>query len=125
MQPLTSRSTGTSSPFYDVFISFRGGDRELARRLRDGLARRSNALVFHDERSIPAGVRWAEYIEDAAVRSRSMIALIGPAWGLLDTSDAVDWVRRELDLAVVTGIPILPVIVGNPRLREQLATLPD
>ncbi|MGD9752832.1 MAG: toll/interleukin-1 receptor domain-containing protein, partial [Acidimicrobiia bacterium] len=107
---------------YDIFISFRGGDRELARRLRDALTRLSPARVFLDERSVLAGEQWAGAIEQAVQRSRAMIALVGPAWGLINDPGAVDWVRQELELALRVGVPILPVVVGEAS-RAKLADL--
>ena len=64
----------------DVFISYRGADRVLARKLEYRLRSRWGGRVFRDERGLPAGQAWADGLTDAMKEARVMIALIGPGW---------------------------------------------
>ncbi len=113
-------------PEYDVFISFRGGDRGIARAIERELRRRTGARVFLDERSVQPGSDWEDEIVESLQRSRSVIALIGPAWRLIEDRRVTDWVERELDAARQLGIGILPVLAGDPSVvRPKLGAESD
>lgn len=120
--PSSWRGGGLAS--YDVFISFRGGDRQIAQRLR-GLLARFGVRAFVDETGIVPGTDWASSLRECLAASRAVIALVGPAWALLERPHE-DWVLRELTRALAGGTPILPVCAGRSEdTKSKLAVLPD
>lgn len=109
---------------YDVFISFRGGDRQIAQRLR-GLLARFGVRAFVDETGVVPGTDWASSLRESLAASRAVIALVGPAWALLERPTE-DWVLRELTRALAGGTPILPVCAGKSEdTKSKLAVLPE
>lgn len=108
----------------DVFISYRGADRVLARRLEQRLRSRWGSRVFRDETSLMAGHSWSTQLMAAMSQAKVMLALIGPGWHVRDEGE--DWVRDELLGAIEAGNPVLPVLIGDPeKLKERLGDLPD
>lgn len=108
----------------DVFISYRGADRVLARRLEQRLRSRWGSRVFRDETSLMAGRSWSEQLLAAMSQANVTLALVGPGWHVRD--DGEDWVRDELLGAIKAGNPVLPVLVGEPdELKTRLADLPE
>lgn len=108
----------------DVFISYRGADRVLARRLEQRLRSRWGSRVFRDETSLMSGRSWSEQLRAAMSQANVMLALIGPGWHVRDEGE--DWVRDELLGAIEAGNPVLPVLVGDPdELRTRLGKLPE
>ncbi|MFK8083910.1 MAG: toll/interleukin-1 receptor domain-containing protein [Granulosicoccus sp.] len=108
----------------DVFISYRGADRVLARRLESRLRSRWGSRVFRDETSLMPGHSWSEQLLEAMKQANVMLALIGPGWHIRKTGE--DWVRDELLGAIEAGNPVLPVLVGDPdKLKSRLADLPE
>lgn len=107
----------------DVFISYRGADRVLARKLEQRLRSRWGTSVFRDETSLMPGHSWAEQLRGAMTSAKVMLALIGPGWKLRDGEE--DWVRDELLGAIEANHPVLPVLVGDPdELTKKLQTFP-
>lgn len=104
-----------------LFISYRRVDSQgFAGRLEDDLAECfGDALVFRD-REIPPGADFAEHIEAELARADATLVVIGRHW--LNARDAAgqrrldlpdDWVRREIELALGSGKPVIPVLVGG------------
>lgn len=109
----------------DIFISYRGADRVLARKLENRLRSRWGSRVFRDETGVTSGRHWAKELTDAMQEARVIIALIGPGWQI-SSDEKDDWVRRELATAVNGAKPILPVLVGkSEELRPKLASMPE
>lgn len=108
----------------DVFISYRGADRVLARKLEQRLRSRWGSRVFRDETSLVAGRQWSEQLLAAMSQAKVTLALIGPGWHVRDKGE--DWVRDELLGAINAGNPVLPVLIGNPdQLKDRLGDLPE
>jgi len=108
----------------DVFISYRGADRVLARKLEQRLRSRWGSRVYRDETSLVTGCSWSDQLKDAMVRAKVMLALIGPGWHIRENGQ--DWVRDELLGAVEAGNPVLPVLVDDPTgANTRLSTLPE
>ncbi len=107
----------------DVFISYRGADRVLARKLEQRLRSRWGSRVFRDETSLMAGRSWSEQLTEAMSCANVMLALIGQGWHV--RADGEDWVKTELLGAIEAGHPVLPVLVGDPdELAGRLTELP-
>jgi TIR domain len=122
----------------DIFISYRRRDTApYARLLREELSKRFGpSRVFMDVESISGSVDFVEEIERAVGACKLLIALIGPHWSsITDTEgyrrldDPTDNVRLEIETALTSGIPVMPVLVDNtsmPRpqqLPESLAPM--
>ena len=108
----------------DVFISYRGTDRVLARKLERRLRSRWGSRVFRDETSLMAGLSWAEQLVSAMQQAKVTLALIGPGWHI--RAEGEDWVRDELLGAIEAGNPVLPVLVGDTdKRKQQLGELPE
>ena len=116
-----------------AFISYRRTDslaatRGLAEQLRTSFG---FSHVFIDN-TISFGEKWPDRIEKALAKANVLLAIIGPNW--LTASDQYgrrrldlksDWVRREIQTAIETGIPIVPVLLQGGKLPDNPEALPD
>ncbi len=105
-----------------AFISYRRSDAQqaalgLAYQLR---ARLGIASIFLDRSGISGGEKWPQRLRDSMKQATVVLALIGPGWltaadeygrRRLDLND--DWVRLELETALKTRKPVIPVLVGS------------
>jgi TIR domain len=74
------------------------------------------------------GEEWPSALEKAISAADVVIVVIGPGWisaqgdwGRRRIDQPDDWVRREIELALGSGKPTLPVLVGDtamPRPRH-------
>lgn len=107
------------SPF---FVSYRRRDAGLAANwiAHQIRGRFGQETVFLDTDSTRLGEYWEEQIGSALGSARVLIAVIGPDWLRLtdefgrrriDKDD--DWVRRELEMSIERGIPIVPIAVSG------------
>jgi len=112
-----------------VFLSYRRADSAgLVGRLELALRERVPGLyVFRDFNSIAPGAKFADAIERALDRSAVFIAVIGPDWagkradGTRRIDEEKDWVRRELEAAVMKrGGVVVPTLVGGARMPPKL-----
>lgn len=109
-----------------VFVSYRRQDSEhLSGRIADLLRRElGRSRVFFDRHRdvIPPGSHWADVIESRLRASGLVIAVIGHNWTGVDESNPTgriqrdgDWVRREIEIALDLGTPVIPVLIdGTP-----------
>ena len=110
----------------DIFISYRGADRVIARKLEHRLRSRWGSRVFRDETGLTPGMNWADGLGDALKNASVIIALIGPGWHVSSDESVEDWVRKELETAIRNGKPILAVLVGDvDTLRPKLSNMPE
>jgi hypothetical protein len=86
--------------------------------------------VFLDHESISAGDDFAEAIRRAVGTSVVMLVMIGPDWlGICDANgkrrldDEKDFVRLEIESALLAGVPVIPVLVEGAVMPEA-QTLP-
>ena len=108
----------------DVFISYRGADRVLARKLAQRLRSRWGSRVYRDETSLVAGRSWADELKAVMSDAKVTLALIGPGWHVREKGE--DWVRDELLGAIEAGNPVLPVLAGDSdTLAKKLSELPE
>lgn len=104
-----------------LFVSYRREDSAgFAGRLTDALERvYGDGSVFRDVDDIRAGEDFAQVIARGLEQVDAVLVLIGPAWleaqhggqRRLDVAD--DFVRREIEGALVAGKPLLPLLVGG------------
>lgn len=104
-----------------VFISYRRDDSAgFAGRLADALEQRLGAgAVFRDVDDIQPGTDFEAVIARGLDQVRAVLVVIGPGWldaavdgqRRLDRPD--DFVRREVEQALASGKPVVPVLVGG------------
>ena len=115
-----------------IVISYRRANSDaIAGRIRDRLANHfGENSVFMDIDSIPIGIDFRKHIRDTLARSDILIAVIGPKWlghgkgGHMRISDETDPVRIEVETALRSGSPVIPVLVGGARMPRPV-DLPD
>lgn len=105
-----------------IFLSYRRSDSEyIAPMLSEKLQQHfGEDSVFFDEHSIPLGVDFREYIENAVGKCDVLIAIIGDQWlravdgqGNRRLDDPSDFVRIEIESALKRSIPVIPVLVDK------------
>jgi tetratricopeptide (TPR) repeat protein len=112
-----------------IFISYRRSDSQditgrLCDRLVSSFGQRS---VFKDVDSIPPGVDFRKHLEDGVAHCELLLAVIGENWrtvtnaaGQRRLDDASDFVRIEIEAAMERGIPVLPVLVGQASMPDEI-----
>jgi len=88
--------------------------------------------VFMDVDTIPAGVRFDQFIGDAVARADLLLVVIGPQWVeqiQARAGEGNDYVRLEIESALARSMTVVPVLIGGARvpqardLPESLASL--
>lgn len=104
----------------DIFLSYRRQDSQSATgRLGDRLTAHFGPMrVFRDRESIVAGDDFAEAIRRAIGTSVVVLVIVGPDWltactadGRRRLDDEADFVRLEIESALLGGVPVIPVLV--------------
>src|SRR3954454_22435609 len=108
-----------------IFISYRRSDsteetRFLKRKLVEWFG---NELVFRDEEAIPFGFDFRDVIKESIAESVAVLVVIGDRWfdgseesggRRLDQGD--DPVRVEVELALKSKAPVIPVLVRGVKI---------
>ena len=114
-----------------IFISYRRSD-SIAEtgRIYDRLESEfGRDHVFKDVDSIPFGVDFAEYLDQAVSRCQVVLVIIGQTWLMVAESDGTrrldnpdDFMRIEVESALRRGIPVVPVLIQGAEMprRTQL-----
>lgn len=115
-----------------LFISYRREDSAgFAGRLADALEQRLGAgSVFRDVDDIRPGEDFEAVIERGLWQVQAVLVVIGPGWldaaadgrRRLDQTD--DFVRREVESALASGKPVVPILVGGASMPEAAALPP-
>ena len=109
----------------DIFVSYRRADSAgTAGRLVDRLSRHFGpGQVFRDIDSIEAGEDFEQAIRQALLAASAVLIVIGPRWldaspedGSRRVDDPLDYVRREIELALSVPTLVIPVLVDGARL---------
>ncbi len=113
----------------DLFVSYRRGDGERARRIARDLGDRFDVFVDADREAIDFGDDFPDRIMQALDECSVCLAVIGPSWlsddNLARLADANDWVRREIAQALASKrVRTVPVLVGNAALPDVLRLPP-
>jgi hypothetical protein len=113
-----------------IFICYRHVDKPWAGRLEAELSTRFGADAVFRDRTIPAGVNWRTYIDDALDSCDVMLVLIGPSWvaptagqGVNRLWEADDVVRREIERGLQRAdVHVIPVLLDGTQVpsAEQL-----
>ncbi|HUS21508.1 MAG TPA: TIR domain-containing protein [Aeromicrobium sp.] len=116
-----------------AFLSYRRSDSEgYAGRLRDALANRLGSdRVFMDVDTLQPGEDFQQTIAQAIRMSDVLLAIIGPTWlhatdegGHRRLDDPEDLVRREIELALIHGTTVIPVLVQGATMPAARALPP-
>lgn len=131
--------SGSQNGSRRVFVGYRRADipdaahwivRELERRYGKG-------NVFLDVDKISPGRPYATVIAEWVEKADVFLAVIGPGWlgaetgGVRRIMQPEDFVRREVEIAMQAGKPVIPVLFEDAAvpeakdLPESLASLPD
>jgi hypothetical protein len=106
----------------EIFLSYRRADAAgTAGRLFDRLSQHFGAeQVFRDIDSIEAGDNFEQSIRDALRTATAVLVVIGPRWldlrrddGKRRIDDPLDYVRREIELALSSDSIVIPVLVES------------
>jgi hypothetical protein len=105
----------------EIFISYRRSDvpaaaGRLAERLSEHIGLRR---VFLDTHSIAPGTTFDNRIDEALAQCRLVICLIGPRWEISRLGNNADYVRREIEAALVRSIPVIPVLAYGGVLPSE------
>jgi tetratricopeptide (TPR) repeat protein len=114
-----------------IFLSYRRTDsQEVVGRMYDRLiAGFPGATLFRDLDSIPLGRPFPDALREALSRAAVTLVVIGPHWvsvtnaqGLRRLDDPTDYVRLEVETALASGRPVVPVLVSGAAMprREDL-----
>lgn len=118
----------------DIFLSYRRQDSQSATgRLGDRLTAHFGPMrVFRDRESIVAGDDFAEAIRRAIGTSVVVLVIIGPDWlsarnadGKRRLDDETDFVRLEIESALLGGVPVIPVLVEGALMPAATALPPS
>lgn len=111
-----------------IFISYRREDGAYpAGWLFDRLVDQFGVgQVFKDVDSIELGDNFAEEIQGAVKQCSVLLAVIGPRWlvvtgrdGRRRLDDPDDFVRLEIEEALIRNIPVIPILVDGTRMPSR------
>ncbi len=126
------RESAPSESLGRIFISYRRSDSaDIAGRIYDSLVDEfGRDPIFKDVDSVPLGIDFKEYLDRKVRECRVLLAIIGDHW--LDASneagkrrleDPADFVRIEIESALESGIPVIPLLVRGAKMPTE-ADLP-
>jgi hypothetical protein len=113
-----------------IFLSYRRSDSGSASlRLYEAIRQQFGAAsIYLDTASTAWGEEWPTALENAIAAADVVIVVIGPGWlrahdkwwrRRIDHPD--DWVRREIELALESAKPTLPVLVEDAAMPPEEA----
>lgn len=116
-----------------IFISYRRSDSaDVTGRIYDCLVDEfGRAPIFKDVDSIPLGVDFKAYLDRKIRECKVVLAIIGDHWldarneaGRRRLDDPADFVRIEIEAALESGIPVIPLLVCGVKmpLEKDLPT---
>ena len=115
-----------------IFVSYRREDSAAAAgRICDRLQRSyGKKSVFFDIGSIPIADDFTAKISTAVARADALLAIVGPRWagsgpdGKPRIDETGDFVRREIESALATRVPVIPVLVAGAAMPDP-AGIPE
>ena len=113
-----------------IFISYRrSGASQTAYRLKDRLKEAFGPdRVFVDVEDIEAGLPFDQVIRTALTHCSIALIVIGPRWATMRDpdgqrtrlADPEDWVRREVELAMASGVRVIPLLVDGASMPDPM-----
>ena len=110
-----------------VFISYRRDDAAgYAGRLEEALERRlGRGSVFRDVLDLAPGEDFVDAIRARLAGAHTVLVLMGPHWaggeapGPRRLDDAGDFVRLEVEVALDSGVRVVPVLLPGARMPSE------
>lgn len=107
-----------------IFLSYRRDDSAgFAGRLSDALeAEFGSGTVFRDVDDIRPGEDFVQAIQTHLREVGAVLVMIGPGWlaegadGKLRLDDPEDFVRQEIEAALTSGKPVIPLLVSGAKM---------
>src|SRR5689334_21318044 len=114
-----------------ILVSYRRSDSEqITGRIFDRLSQHyGKPSIFRDIDSIPPGIDFRDYINDALKETDVLLVIVGPKWlgskrGHARIDDDADPVRIEVEIALKRDIRVIPLLIGNTKMPSA-TQLPD
>lgn len=116
-----------------IFISYRRDDSQgwVGRLASDLKSCFPQARVFYDIATVRPGEDFVAAIDEALSSCQAVLAIIGPRWLSAQTAegqrridDPVDFVRLEIDRALVRPMRVVPVLFGGTTMPKA-SDLPE
>lgn len=116
-----------------LFISYRRDDSQgYAGRLADDLAGLVGAERVFSNVEIPAGSDFVEVLHEAVGQCDALLIVIGRRWAAESNQgypsrlfEPADWVRTEIEAALVQQTVIVPLLVGGAEMPAAQALPPS
>jgi hypothetical protein len=116
-----------------VFISYRREDAGgHAGRLEDGLERAFGpGSAFRDVVDLRPGEDYLQVLTERVAGAVAVLVVIGPRWLTVERDGKPrleredDVVRQEVEVALASGKPVIPVLVGGASMPEALMLPPS
>lgn len=106
-----SPSPTRGSEGFDVFLAHNAQDKPAVRRIA-GRLQAKGVSVWLDEKEIPPGQLFQDYIQKALPSAKTVVVIVGPSglgrWQALE-------MRIAISRAVEVGIPVIPVFLPNAK----------
>jgi hypothetical protein len=137
LRPQPPPEKTTAHPQRTIFISYRRDDSpDVTGRIYDRLVQHyGRDAIFKDVDSIPYGVDFRKHLHEMVGKCDVVLAVIGDGWlnasaapGQRRLDDQADFVRIELEAALLRDIRIVPLLVKDaamPKEEELPPTLRD
>jgi TIR domain-containing protein len=112
----------------EIFISYRREDAGgYAGRLEDGLERAFGAgSAFRDVMDLRPGEDYFQALNQRIAGAVAVLVVIGPRWLVVERDgqrrleQEDDVVRQEVQVALASGKPVIPVLVGGATMPEAV-----
>lgn len=110
-----------------IFLSYRRSDsQDVTGRIYDRLiATYNKKQVFKDVDNIPLGVSFPMHLQQVLGKASMALVIIGPNWvnstdeeGGRRLDDPGDFVRIEVETALRSKIPVIPILVSNAKMPQ-------
>ncbi|HMK78601.1 MAG TPA: TIR domain-containing protein [Xanthobacteraceae bacterium] len=115
-----------------IFISYRHVDAPgTAAHVIDRIIQAfGKSSVFLDDETIPGGADFPDRIRVALKHCKIVVAIVGPHWAGADALhrlgifDRDDWIRIEIETALKSKVPIIPVTIDQAKMPTA-GSLPE
>lgn len=111
-----------------IFVSYRRSQTaQVTGRIYDRLRKRfPDESIFIDVDSIPLGLDFRKVLGDAVAECDVLLAVISEDWasitddhGRLRLEDAADYVRVEIESALIRDIPVIPLLIDSATIPQS------
>ena len=109
-----------------VFLSYRREDAiDITGRLYDRLTREvGHDAVFKDIDSIPLGSDFRKHIDESLRNCKIFLLIVGKNWlgdlnGVRRIDDRRDYIRLEVETALLRNIPVIPILVHGALIPNE------